>query len=526
MVDSVHAKILAEAPLVSVVEDVISAEEAAYIIQLAAGQTARAKVSLDNEYTITDGRTGSNCWLRYDSDPVVRQVGERIAAIAGMPLSHAEAIQVVHYAQSQEYRPHFDAYDLDTPKGQRCCRYGGQRLITALVYLNQPGHGGGTAFPKLNIEVQAQPGRMLLFHNTGENSRVPHPHSLHAGLPVQSGEKWAFNIWFHARPMHEIQHFEVSPISVLVNRAARNFELALDGVRDELATLSPPVCITYWDMYGNTRPDLAGLPPATRVVALIERKISNPLANKASLARMIQQAGLGSLAPPTFETVQAALASGFKPPIWFVKPVFGTAGKGMYCLRHDELAVHELPAAHVVQAGVTDIALDAGKKFTIRLYLLLWNGAVYLYNSGFTMTHGVLYKADSTDYAVQIDHRGYEKAEAAVTVRPGHLHPQFVDAFPALCQLAHAICPLFGDCLAATYQDHYLLLGIDVLRCSDGRLQLIEINTAPNFVHSKEVNQEVNIPFFQAVIRTLVGLEDWRLIDLGSGLARSEADVS
>jgi hypothetical protein len=481
LVDSVHAKILAEAPLVSVVEDVISAEEAAYIIQLAAGQTARAKVSLDNEYTITDGRTGSNCWLRYDSDPVVRQVGERIAAIAGMPLSHAEAIQVVHYAQSQEYRPHFDAYDLDTPKGQRCCRYGGQRLITALVYLNQPGHGGGTAFPKLNIEVQAQPGRMLLFHNTGENRRVPHPHSLHAGLPVQSGEKWAFNIWFHARPMHEIQHFEVSPISVLVNRAARNFELALDGVRDELATLSPPVCITYWDMYGNTRPDLAGLPPATRVVALIERKISNPLANKASLARMIQQAGLGSLAPPTFETGQA---------------------------------------------GVTDIALDAGKKFTIRMYLLLWNGAVYLYNSGFTMTHGLLYKADSTDYAVQIDHRAYEKAEAAVTVRPGHLHPQFVDAFPALCQLAHAICPLFGDCLAATDQDHYLLLGIDVLRCSDGRLQLIEINTAPNFVHSKEVNQEVNIPFFQAVIRTLVGLEDWRLIDLGSGLARSEADLS
>jgi tetratricopeptide (TPR) repeat protein len=32
----------------------------------------------------------------------------------------------------------------------------------------------------------------------GTNTR--HPDTLHAGLPVLEGSKWAFNLWFHERP--------------------------------------------------------------------------------------------------------------------------------------------------------------------------------------------------------------------------------------------------------------------------------------------------------------------------------------
>ncbi|MEQ8801799.1 MAG: hypothetical protein RLP45_07150, partial [Haliea sp.] len=56
-----------------------------------------------------------------------------------------------------------------------------------------------------------------------------------------------------------------------------------------------------------------------------------------------------------------------------------------------------------------------------------------------------------------------------------------------------------------------LVLGVDTLLCRDGTVKLIEINTAPNFIHSPEVNAEVNVPFFEAVIRTLLGGSDPRL---------------
>jgi hypothetical protein len=195
-------------PLVVFRDSVLSPVECQYLINLAKGQVNRAKVSLDEESTVIPGRSGGNLWLRYKDDPNVKAIGERIAAIVGIPLSNAESMQILHYGPGQEYRGHFDAYDLTTLRGQRCCTYGGQRLVTALIYLNQVDEGGETIFPKLGIKVASKQGRLAVFHNTTEDNTKPHPGSLHAGAPIIKGEKWAFNIWFHTRPMREKQDFD------------------------------------------------------------------------------------------------------------------------------------------------------------------------------------------------------------------------------------------------------------------------------------------------------------------------------
>lgn len=201
-------QILNHGPLIMRVENILSADEAAGLIELAREHLQRAKVSFDEAYGVTDGRSGQNCWLRYADYPLVKRIGDRIAELAGMPLENAESLQVLHYGAEQEYRAHYDAYDLSTARGQRCCRFGGQRLVTALVYLNEVAEGGGTAFPRLGLEVEPAPGRMVLFQNIGDDETRPHKDSLHAGMPVVQGEKWAFNIWFHARPMREKQVFD------------------------------------------------------------------------------------------------------------------------------------------------------------------------------------------------------------------------------------------------------------------------------------------------------------------------------
>ena len=40
---------------------------------------------------------------------------------------------------------------------------------------------------------------MVIFHNLYEGQSVRHRNSLHGGLPVTAGEKWACNLWFRER---------------------------------------------------------------------------------------------------------------------------------------------------------------------------------------------------------------------------------------------------------------------------------------------------------------------------------------
>ena len=113
------AEIFSGDPLVAVRDDVISPIECMYLIELAKPHIKRAGVVLDEGYKPSEGRTGSNHWLKYDEDDVVRSVGQRIADIVGLPLENAESMQIIHYGPEQEYRPHFDAFNLSLARGQK-----------------------------------------------------------------------------------------------------------------------------------------------------------------------------------------------------------------------------------------------------------------------------------------------------------------------------------------------------------------------------------------------------------------------
>ncbi len=193
-------EVIATDPLVTVIDDFVTEGERAHIIKQARRTLGSAKVSTVGENTYSDKRTGSVAWVRHDQTPVVRNLVRRVSDIIGIPVSHAESLQVVHYAETEEYRAHFDAYDLNTEKGRLRTAKGGQRLVTALMYLNEVESGGGTGFPKLKLEVEPIPGRVVLFHNIKEGTHDRHKKSLHGGLPVVAGEKWACNLWFRAHP--------------------------------------------------------------------------------------------------------------------------------------------------------------------------------------------------------------------------------------------------------------------------------------------------------------------------------------
>lgn len=182
------------------VDEIVTPAECDHVISLAEPSRKRAQVSDEATGRTSDGRTNDVVWVPHRTDAITTVMCERLADLVGLPLINAEAMQVICYEVGQEYRPHFDAYDLATPRGQRCCARGGQRLVTVLVYLCDVEAGGATGFPKLDLTVQPRRGRALFFHNCHADTDVRDPKTLHAGLPVERGRKWAFNLWFRVGP--------------------------------------------------------------------------------------------------------------------------------------------------------------------------------------------------------------------------------------------------------------------------------------------------------------------------------------
>eukprot|EP01007_Sphenomonas_quadrangularis_P001242 NODE_2161_length_663_cov_168.429967_g1821_i0.p2 GENE.NODE_2161_length_663_cov_168.429967_g1821_i0~~NODE_2161_length_663_cov_168.429967_g1821_i0.p2 ORF type:complete len:135 (-),score=62.36 NODE_2161_length_663_cov_168.429967_g1821_i0:258-638(-) len=88
---------------------------------------------------------------------------------------------------------------------------GYNRVCTMLVYLNEcvcekkdsecfEDINGCTLFPLLSLAVPPVQNAALFWTNTDANLKE-FDAAVHQGLPVCCGEKWAMNIWIHARDL-------------------------------------------------------------------------------------------------------------------------------------------------------------------------------------------------------------------------------------------------------------------------------------------------------------------------------------
>ena len=135
----------------------------------------------------------------HDGDLMALAVRERLAAAAGLSVSNMEAPQVLHYAVGQRFFPHADFFDPAVPSEAIEMAEGGQRVATALLYLNDEGlEGGETDFPRLGFSHRGRRGDALVFFNV-DAAGQPDRRTLHAGLAPTGGEKWVLSQWIRDR---------------------------------------------------------------------------------------------------------------------------------------------------------------------------------------------------------------------------------------------------------------------------------------------------------------------------------------
>ncbi|MGC1547895.1 MAG: 2OG-Fe(II) oxygenase [Rhodanobacter sp.] len=193
---AIQVTLSVDTPPLRVLDGILSHEECKALIELARPRLERALiVDSSGTHQVDARRTSEGMFFKQGELPLISQIEERIAALLGMPVDHGEGLQVLHYLPGQQYEPHQDWFDPEQPGYAAVTAKGGQRVASLVMYLNTPDTGGGTAFPEIGLTVTALRGSAVYFaYETGDSL------SLHAGLPVLTGEKWIATKWLREKP--------------------------------------------------------------------------------------------------------------------------------------------------------------------------------------------------------------------------------------------------------------------------------------------------------------------------------------
>lgn len=189
-------------PLIARYEQVATAQECQQLIELATNLLQPAKVIGQTEVVTSEFRKSDFAWLNHYANGVVNRICHRIASIVGHPLHYAENLQVARYKVGGKFGAHYDTYDLSTIAGRKFFDEGGQRLCTALLYLNSAHAGGETYFPELKLDIVPTEGSLLVFENCKKGTNETHPLSLHGSRELKEGEKWIATLWFREREQY------------------------------------------------------------------------------------------------------------------------------------------------------------------------------------------------------------------------------------------------------------------------------------------------------------------------------------
>lgn len=169
------------------------------------------------------GRTSQSASVNWDD--VSRCIEQRALDFQGydLPKTHMEPLQVVKYGVGERYHFHTDWLGSTNPT-LTTAELGGDRISSFFAYIHVANDttGGGTNFPMLDaprderwcrvidcdepyengVTFRPVEGSAVYWENLMTNG-VGDERTLHAGLPVVTGQKIGMNIWTRQAPLSE-----------------------------------------------------------------------------------------------------------------------------------------------------------------------------------------------------------------------------------------------------------------------------------------------------------------------------------
>eukprot|EP01083_Nonionella_stella_P095290 267467_1 len=205
-------------PAIFEIHDFFTDEECDHIIERSKKHIKRSSVShMDHDKGKPDAlwRTSSTYFLPTGSDQSLQSIDGRISDLTHVPKSHQEYLQVLNYRPGEQYVAHHDYFNPEFYKDLHYLDGGyNNRLVTVFCYISDVEKGGETGFPLAGgaaypeslsgcedypLKVNPERRKVSVFYNMLANGELD-PLSLHAGCPVEGGEKWSANKWVWSKP--------------------------------------------------------------------------------------------------------------------------------------------------------------------------------------------------------------------------------------------------------------------------------------------------------------------------------------
>jgi prolyl 4-hydroxylase len=186
-------------PFIYYYQNFASTEESQSLIELARNELTPSRVVGQDKFEVSNTRISEQVSFGHTSHELVYRISNRMAEIVKQPLNYAQNLQIVKYPKGGKFDAHLDTFSSQEPKGQEVLNIAGQRLYTALLYLNSVHAGGETFFPYLGLKIKPSEGSLVVFQNCKDGTAEPNFFSMHGSHPVLEGEKWIATLWFCER---------------------------------------------------------------------------------------------------------------------------------------------------------------------------------------------------------------------------------------------------------------------------------------------------------------------------------------
>jgi prolyl 4-hydroxylase len=190
-----NVNILSHRPKVVVYENAMSKYFCKLVVQAYKNKFERSQVmntttgrtEVDEDY-----RTSSSCIMKW-THPLSRLMIHKVCKLMDVEAQQCELITLTKYETGQQYKKHCDYFTQKIIDENPNIQLIGNRIATAIIYLQACEEGGHTSFPKLGISVPPTTGNILSFWYN-YNSRTNESTS-HSGDIVEKGTKYIATVW-------------------------------------------------------------------------------------------------------------------------------------------------------------------------------------------------------------------------------------------------------------------------------------------------------------------------------------------
>lgn len=141
---------------------------------------------MKNTNIYSKDRTSSNMALKGYGK--LNELYHKLCLAFSCSRNQLEPINCIRYEKNQQFKYHHDFI------------LGGDRIYTAVIYLNNDFNGGELRFPEIDMTYKSNTGSCIIFRNIDENQNVI-PESMHGSLPIVSGVKYAIPVFMHINPV-------------------------------------------------------------------------------------------------------------------------------------------------------------------------------------------------------------------------------------------------------------------------------------------------------------------------------------